>query len=352
MRVAIYDLDTKKEKMGHGKTERFPNLACGQIYGYHKLAGDEVIYPWNEEPVDRLYVSAIFSWTEQAIRRLLPRWELVAKEIVIGGTGWDWRSKLPPEIEAVDPKWAYEMYDIDYGIGFTVRGCHVGCSFCVVPRKEGTKEYRVSTIADLINPRSKHVVLLNNNSFAEAGFFDDVAEIRDRGLTVNWNQANDITLLEPRHAEAVRSVKYRNFNNSHAMLYFACDQMIRRKRHPITGETVEYDMMQVVPERIRMLKEAGVPPHHLNFYLLIGFDTTLEEDMARFHMLSDLGCDVYAMMFRDLKGRVGVDGRGKPQSVHVKPFRDWINGHVFRRVPFVEFDRYVRAQRQTTLELV
>lgn len=343
MKVGIWDIDTQKTKMETGEYGKFPNIACGKIYGYHKLQGDEIIYPYNGEKVDKLYISTIFSWTKPRIPKIIEAYSRVAKEIVVGGTGWDWKSKLPPEIEAVDPKWTYEMYGIDYGIGFTIRGCHVGCAFCVVPRKEGIREYRVARIADLINPKSNHIVLLNNNSFADIGFFEDVEEIKDRKLTVNWNQANDITLLTPKHAEAVASVEYRNFARTQKMLHFACDQLIKKKRDPVTGEWISYDMLKVVPEKVKMLKEYGIPAYHLTFYMLIGFDTTLEEDMARFNMLNDLGCNVYAMMFRDLNGKVGVDGKGNKQSVHVRPLRDWINGHAFRNVPFNEFDRYQKA---------
>lgn len=352
MRVGILDIDTKKEKMGHGKAEKFPNLACGKIYGYHKEQGHEVVYPYNNEKVDRLYISTIFSWTKSQLKKHLSVYEHNAKEIIVGGTGWDWRSKLPSEIEKIDSKWAYEMYGIDYGIGFTVRGCHVGCSFCVVPKKEGIKEYRVSTIGELINPKSNHIVLLNNNSLADIGFFDDVQEIKERGLTVNWNQANDITLVTPKHAEALVSVDYRNFSKTSKTLHFACDQLIKRKRDPVTNELVQYDMLKVVPERVRLLKEYGIPPRHLSFYMLIGFDTTLEEDLLRFNMLRELGCDIYAMMFRDLNGKVKVDGKGNPQSPHVQPFRDWVNGHAFRNVKFNDFDRYKKAlekQKQISL---
>lgn len=343
MRIGILDIDSQKIKTKTGEYKKFPNIACGKIYGYHKLQGDEIIYPYAGEQVDKLYISTIFSWTKPHIARLLETYKPVAKEIEVGGTGWDWRSKLPPEIEAIDPKWTYEMYNIDYGIGFTIRGCHVGCSFCVVPRKEGIKEYRVAHIRDLINPKSNHVVLLNNNSFADVGFFEDIEEIKAYKLTVNWNQANDITLLTPEIAEAVASVEYRNFNRTLKMLHFACDQIVKRKRCPVTGEWMSYEMLKVVPEKVRMLKEYGIPPSHLTFYMLIGFDTTLEEDLARFNMLNDLGCNVYAMMFRDLNGKIGVDGKGNPQGVWVKPLRDWINGYAFRNYRFEEFDRYKKA---------
>ena len=343
MKIGILDIDTQKTKVAGGKYGKFPNIACGKIYGFHKMQGDEIIYPYKSENVDRLYISTIFSWTKPHIPRLIESFKPIAKEIIVGGTGYDYRSKLPPEIEEVDPKWTYEMYGIDYGIGFTIRGCHVGCSFCVVPRKEGIKEYRVARVSDLINPKSNHIVLLNNNSFADIGFFEDVEEIKERNLTVNWNQANDITLLTPKHAEAVSSVEFRNFAGNHKMLHFACDQMVKRKRDPVTNEWVSYDMLKVVPEKIKMLQNFGVKPYQLTFYMLIGFDTTLEEDMARFNMLNDCGANVYAMMFRDLNGKIGVDGKGNPQGVWVKPLRDWINGHAFRNVSFQDFDRYQKA---------
>jgi hypothetical protein len=196
-------------------------------------------------------------------------------------------------------------------------------------------------------------VLLNNNSFADIGFFEDVEEIRERGLTVNWNQANDITLLTHDHAQALASVQYYNFARTKRMLHFSWDQMIKRKVDPATKQRVEYDMTKVVTEKVKMLCEYGIPSHHLTFYMLIGFDTTLEDDLHRFHTLNNLGCHVYAMMFRDLNGKVGVDGKGQPQSPHVKPLRDWINGHAFRTVKnFHEFDRYkaeIKKLEQLTL---
>lgn len=350
MRVGIVDFDTKQERTGHGLTVRFPNIACGQMYGYHVQRGDTVVFPWRGERVERLYVSVLYTWSRPAVERLVPLWEQAADEVLIGGTGWDWRVPLPAAIATTSPRWTYELYGIDYGIGYTQRGCHVGCPYCVVPRKEGRREYRVGQIADLVNPRSQHLVLLNNNSMAEEGFFEDVAEIRERGLTVNWNQANDITLLTPRHAAALAGVRYRNFNATNPMLHFAMDQMQRRKRDPATGEIVTYDMLALVPERVQMLKAAGIPAYHLTFYLLLGYDTTMEEDLVRFHLLHDLGCNVYALIYRPLSGPASRDGKGRPQGYWVKPLRDWINGHAFRTTPFVEFDRLQRAMQQMRLD--
>lgn len=361
MRIGILDIDTKVDtERGNqfGRKSRYPNIACGKIYGYHKLCGDEVIYPWNYEKVDRLYVSMIFTSTRPTIQRLLPLWEHRASEILIGGTGWDDYSKqpysitqLPPEIEAVPHyPWTYEMYDIDYGIGFTTRGCHVGCSFCVVPKKEGLQEYRETTVADLINPRGKHLILMNNNSLAHKDFFQDITEIRERGLSIHWDQANDITLVTPAVAAALASVNYRGFDGKRKQLFFAFDQMIKKKIDPETGATVTYDMMQVVPEKVRLLQEYGIPPRHLIFYMLIGFNTSEEQDLDRVNCLKSLGCEIYPMLFRDLNGRAGVDGNGRKQPFHVRALRDWVNSGVYRNTPFKEFDRRGKHLQQRQAE--
>jgi hypothetical protein len=378
MKIGILDLDTKKEKMGNSKHEKFPNLACGKIFGFHKMQGHTIFYPYNGERVNKLYVSVIFSWSRSLIKKMMPIWEQYADEILIGGSGVDEYpnkvSKLPSEIETVDPNWTYDMYEIDYGIGFTVRGCHVGCGFCMVWRKEGLKEYRVSPIEKLINPRSNHLVLLNNNSFADIGFFDDVEEIKERKLTVNWNQANDITILTTKHAEALASVDFRNFNRTEKTLHFAFDQMIKTKiidkdENNITYSSlkeipfemikiteidnkrikVSFDMLKLVPHKIEMLREYGIQKRNLTFYTLIGYDTNLNEDLERFWTLQKYDANVYAMMFRDLNGKINVDGKGDFQGDYVKPFRDWVNGKAFRTVKnFFDFDRYKKNKEKNS----
>jgi hypothetical protein len=365
MIVGILDIDTKKEKNNREAVEKYPNPACGKIYGYHKVKGDQVIYPWSGQKVDKLYISTIFSWTRKHILKMMPYYEGIANEVIIGGSGWDDYTRhpykisdLPEEINQVHHRWTYELYDIDYGIGKTSEGCHVGCGFCMVPKKEGLVEYRVNRIEDIVNPKyydrnadgslkwegSKHIVLMNNNSLADPGFYDDVDCINDMGLSVHWDQANDITMINEKNAKALASVNYRGFSGKRKALYFAADLMIKRKIDKETGKKVEFDMMKVIPEKIKLLREFGILPSHLNWYMLIGWNTTLKEDLMRFHMLNDLGCNVFAMMFRDLTGKIGVDGQGKPQLPHVKPFRDWVNGHGFRTVKdFREFDRYKKA---------
>lgn len=408
MRIGILDVDTKKETNRFGRKAKYPNIACGKIYGYHKLSGDEIVYPWSGEKVDRLYISTIFTSTRPMIIRNLPYWETRAKEILIGGSGWDdytgETTKLPPEIEAIPHvPWTYELYGIDYGIGFTTRGCHVGCGFCMVWRKEGLVEYADTPISRLINPKSKHIVLMNNNSFAHDGFWNDIAEIKKHGLSVHWDQANDITLITPVVVDALKSVNYRGFDGKRKQLFFAFDLMKKRKSivletasdlvldslnirkyenwYFINGEpleegkvyvnehqdtymtlskkmtdgrdvpalNVEFHMISVVPRQVELMKRHGIPPHHLVFYMLIGYNTTETEDLTRVECLKKLGCEIYPMLYRDLNGKHGVDWRGKPQPFHARSLRDWINSGVYRKTPFNQFERREKhkAQRES-----
>lgn len=361
MIIGILDIDTKKEKNNREAVEKYPNPACGKIYGYHMMQGDEIIYPWKGEKVDKLYISTIFSKTRRHLLKMMSYYESRAKEVIIGGTGWDDYTpgkfvitNLPKEINEVHHRWTYEMYDIDYGIGKTSEGCHVGCGFCMVPKKEGLVEYRVNKIEDIINPKyydrnpdgslkhqgSNHIVLMNNNSLADPGFYDDVNTINELKLSVHWDQANDITMINEKNARALSTVNFRGFTGRRRALYFAADLMIKRKIDKETGKKVEYDMMNVIPERVKILKEYGILPSHLSWYMLIGWNTSLEEDLMRFHMLNDLGCNVYAMQFQDLNGKINVNGRGNPQSIHVKHFRRWVNGYAFRKCKFEDFIPY------------
>ncbi|RTE05506.1 hypothetical protein [Paenibacillus whitsoniae] len=426
MRIGILDIDSEMKADNRGIKRKYPNVACGKIYGYHKVAGDEVIYPWKGQKVDKLYISTIFTSTKPAILRQMPLYQAMAKEVFIGGSGWDDYSKkpyvitkLPKEIQDFDdPKWLYEMYDIDYGIGFTTRGCSVNCSFCLVSKKEGAIEYADTPITKIVNPKSKHIVLMNNNSIAHDDFWADVAEIKARGLSIHWDQANDITLVTPKVAEALGCVNYRSFNGSDKELKFAFDLLVRRKgivletashnslnaldldldkdgfyfidngpefnspkgmrllldtryenihgdismiakqaENRLTGEletvmTITYNMMKLVPRKIRLMQEYGIEPYHLMFYVLIGFNTTEDEDIARIEILKEFRSRPYPMLFRDLTGKAGVDGSGKPQSFHCRPFRDWVVTGLYKKQAFHDFTRYHLRKKQAEEKLL
>lgn len=369
--VALYDIDASKEKTFRGDQMKYPNPALGKIFGYHYERGDFVVYPWDGDfQVDVLYISTIFAFGEIAVRSRLSELVKKAKLVIIGGSGWDDYSRapfritdLPPSIKRVDHRMTYQLYKIPFSIARATDGCHKGCGFCLVWKKEGLKEKRMYRLDEIINPTyfqrepdgsriagSDHLILMDNNALANPFFFETIEEIKYYDVSVHWDQANDITLVTPEIAKALASVDYRGFSGRAGgkALYFAFDLLEKKYKDPFTGEMKTVDMRQAVREGVRILADAGIKPRHLNWYMLFEYNTTREEDLERFHLLNDLGCRVYAMRFRDLTGKIDVRGNGQTQAYDAKAFAAWVNGFGFRSTPnYYDFDRYINARRRS-----
>lgn len=300
MKIRLHDADSK-----------IPNLALMRLSAFWKGQGADVDF-WRGEPADRVYVSTVFTRTQpdiEALRALHP-------EVIIGGTGWDVAAALPDEVEASRPD--YSLYGIDYGLGFLWRGCANKCAFCYVPRKEGAMR-QVATLADLINPKSNRLILLDNNLTAAPNVVEILAEIADRHLTVNFNQGLDIRRVTPEIAAALARVRFSNHTFKRDSLHFAFDQ-----------PALEADIRRGV----RILAEAGIKPYRLTVYMLCGYNTTFEQDMHRFNVLRELGCDPYVMIYND---------RGDHQLRH---FDRWVNGRVYKADSWDHYQPWARERDQ------
>ncbi len=284
-----------------------PNLAVMRLATYWRRQGAEVSFPYDGRGADKLYASVIFSRNRD---RAL---QLVEKGAEIGGTGWDPHKALPPEVEACPPD--YSLYpDVDYAIGFTSRGCIRRCPFCVVPKKEGPIQ-SVATIPDLVRPGSNFLVLLDNNFLANTERDARLAEIEKLDLTVNFTQGLDIRLVDAEVAERLARIKTSNLRRTKRTIYFAFDD-------PSLEPTVRRGVTHLVA--------AGIAPSRLMFYVLVGYNTSFEEDMHRFRVLRDLGVDPYVMLYND---------HGPPTLRH---FERWVNARVYK---VCAWDEYLPWQR-------
>jgi hypothetical protein len=110
MRVGLIDVD------GHN----YPNLALMKLSAWHKARGDtvELVSPLEAYDFDCGYASKVFSFT--------PMPELPA-HFAAGGAGVDLKKSLPEEIEHLCPD--YELYGLDYSLGFLTRGCIRKCRY-------------------------------------------------------------------------------------------------------------------------------------------------------------------------------------------------------------------------------
>jgi hypothetical protein len=66
--------------------------------------------------------------------------------------------------------------------------------------------------------------------------------------------------------------------------------------------------------------------------MLVGFNTSFEEDMYRFRTLRELKVDPYVMIYNQLK-----DDR-------LKHFARWVNGRIYKSCTWEEYEPWVKAQ--------
>lgn len=255
MQIGLIDVDSK-----------IPNLALMKISAYHKAKGDTVkMYDPLFDIPDMVCASKIFDFT--------PDYQYFPScEIIKGGTGYDLTTKLPPEIEGQFPD--YSLYNCDYAIGHTTRGCVRDCSFCVVPRKEG-KIRVVGDIYDFWNGQDRLMILDNNLTALPIQFERICQQLIKHRIKTDFNQGLDIRLVDDDKAELLSRVRLWK------QIHFAFDS-------PDTEEEVI--------RGIKILTQY-MPASRLAFYVLIGYDTTPEQDIYRVDLLRSMKVDPFVMPF-------------------------------------------------------
>ena len=263
MKIGLYDLDSK-----------IPNLALMRISAWHKAQGHEteLYLPILHETYDKVYCSSIFDFSDKSY---------IQEDMILGGTGIDLTTVLPPEIDQMNPD--YDLYGYEHNIGFAMRGCRFKCGFCVVPRKEG-KAHSTSTIRNLITNESNSdfLMLLDNDFFGNPNWKDCIEEIKDMKLRVNFSQGLNIRIISEKQAQALASVHFTNSSGNYKQVTFAWDQIEDEK---------------TIMRGFKRCVEAGIKPYQMQFYVLIGYNSTEEQDLHRVMTIKSLGADPYVMPF-------------------------------------------------------
>jgi hypothetical protein len=258
MRIGLISVDSK-----------IPNLALMKISAYHKSIGDyvEQYSPLFSENIDLIYASKVFNFTDDY------GYYPPGVDIIKGGTGYDIEKKLDPAIESQYPD--YQIFHCDYAMGFTTRGCIRKCSFCYVPKKEG----HIQAVGDIYDfwHGQEFLMLLDNNLTALPDQFERICKqfIKEK-IKVDFSQGLDIRLITPEMSQILSKVKLWK------QIHFAFDDI---------------HLESTVRNGIKMLNDNGVKSHKLMFYVLIGFNSTPEEDLHRVEVLRGLGVDPFVMPY-------------------------------------------------------
>lgn len=287
---------------------KMPNLALMKLSAWLKAQGHDTYLQMTPDHTTA-YGSSVFAENKPMVNF----WLRVHPDIEIGGSGWNLQKELPQEAEILRPD--YDLYGIDYGLGFLSRGCIHRCPFCIVPEKEGRLR-QVAQVSNLLNLKSNFLVLLDNNLLALPNALDILTEIKERGLMVNFNQGLDIRLVTPEIARALADLHYMDFSRNNRTLHFAFD---------------DTRLENSVRHGIEILLESGISSEHLCFYVLAGFNNqTLEDVLYRCDMLREYGVRPYVMRYRK-NSRLNAIARWANCTVGLwrRPFSEYGNGRRF-----------------------
>ena len=265
---------------------KMPNLALMKLASWHRKKGDDVVF------ID-LSTLNINSW--------------YGSKIFMGGSGFDLKQKLPKEIEAQVPD--YDLFNTDYSMGFTSRGCIRDCDFCIVREKEG-KLMECDFHKDI--KHSKYIVM-DNNFLASSIWKSKLKYFIDNKIKVCFTQGLDIRLIDKEKAEMLSRVKFYDKNFNKRRIYFAFDNP--------KDEEIFCEKMALLLEYIK--------PYQIMVYMLVGFNTKFVQDMNRFELLRDIGVDPYVMIYNNRKD--------KPK---LRDFARWVNKRLYRNINFKDYKRY------------
>lgn len=318
-RVALLDFNGK-----------IPNLALMKLSMFWKLQGATVsLNPDSVDGYDVVAASVVFDRDKPKAEELRERYP----HMEIGGNAWDITKKLPAEVECLPPD--YALYAPDHfvkfsrgirktetrlknsialtqsAIGFSSRGCVRRCSFCQVPKAEGPIRQHLP-LGEIVRKDSNRLILLDNNICADPLALEKLAWLAERKVVVDICQGLDMRLMTDELAAALGRVKHAGY------VHLAWDS-VKTERQTLEG--------------IRTLTKY-VRAYRLMCYILVGFDSTEEEDLHRVRVLDGMGMSPYIMPYNQNAAR----------DKRLQHFTRWVNSRVYKVCPnFEDYEPLKRA---------
>ena len=288
MKIGLVDVD------GHN----FPNIALMKIASWHRQQGDTAEWVNGFEPYDRIYMSKVFTFTpdDHTIYQ--------CPDIRRGGTGYDIRSKLPDEIDH-HRGLAYDLYpNCRFSVQFYSRGCIRNCPFCLVHDKEGG----IHAVEPMLwNPHAEWIEVLDNNFFAVPNWKWAVEDLRRQWLPVKFHGV-DVRNMNEEQAAALNSIRIKGY------IHIAWD----------------LPSIDLTPQLEAMVKY--IKPYKIVCYVLVGFNSTIHQDLHRLRTLKRLGILPFVQPYRDYKNN-------RSPSHYEKDLQRWANrAWIFKSTDFYDYE--------------
>ena len=129
---------------------------------------------------------------------------------------------------------------------------------------------------------------MDNNFQASPMWRDNLQYIIDNGLKVNLNQGLDIRIMNDEFADYLSRTKTYNWTFKHRGFQIAFDDL-------------RYE--QKFREGVNILLNAGIRPHHIMVYVLVGYNSSYIDDLKRLDVLKEYDVKPYIMLYNQTKDK-------------------------------------------------
>ena len=257
---------------------RFPNLALMKLSAAYKAAGKPVEL-WRPDGVyDKVVSSKVFTFTP----------ENAPEGAILGGYGRGIKAVLPDAVEHICPD--YNLYGLDYSLGFLTRGCCRDCEHCFVPEKEGIIRPHAE-FTEFV--RHDKAVFMDNNVLASPHGIRQIELLANAGVKVDFNQGLDARLIDDGVARRLGKLKWL------APVRLACGSA---------------ESMKPIFRAVQMLRRHNVAPSRYFAYVLV---RDIEDALERIEFLKTLWVDPFAQPY--------IAPDGTPPTEEQRHFARWVN---------------------------
>lgn len=313
MKIGLIDVDS----------HNFPNIPLMKLSTYHKKIGDTVEWydPLFTGHCDIVYVSKIFSFSKDY------EYCIDADKVIKGGSGYcielingkEYYNKskdhnLPYDIEHIYPDYSlYPQYCNDTAYGRLTLGCPRQCSFCHTGVKDGTCSHKVADLKEFWRGQ-KNIVLLDQNILACNEWKELLKQLIESKSYVDFNGGLDIRMMTEEKAIMLNKLKVKEW-------HFAWDRY--------------QDKDYILPKFELFQKYNKLKERTSIVYVLVNYDTTMEQDLERIYTLRKLGYWAYVMVY---------DKERLPRGHIIKKLQRWVNNRfIFSKCKtFDEYLEYIK----------